>query len=99
MPGMSAPPGALRREHLERIRIAALDAVEPARAVARFLARDGDVLRAGEARLPLASRASVRLVAAGKAAAAVRTPRASQPRKFGRSLQHAYASEQGIHAR
>jgi len=71
MPGMSAPPGALRREHLERIRIAALDAVEPARAVARFLARDGDVLRAGEARLPLASRASVRLVAAGKAATAM----------------------------
>ena len=46
MPGMSAPPGALRREHLERIRIAALDAVEPARAVARFLANEYDRTRA-----------------------------------------------------
>ena len=60
-----------RREHLDRIRVAALAAVEPSRAVARFLSRDGSDLRAGDARVPLAADASVRIVAAGKAAAAM----------------------------
>ena len=68
---MSTRDCALRREHLERIRVAAVDAVEPGRAVARFLARDGDRLRAGETVIRLAPGASVRLVAAGKAAAAM----------------------------
>lgn len=66
---MSGP--ALRREHLERIRRAALEAVEPAGAVARFLSWEGDLLRAGDVRLPLRESASVRLVAAGKAAPAM----------------------------
>jgi hydroxypyruvate reductase len=61
----------LRRKHLETIRVAAVEAVEPGRAVARFLSRDGDVLRAGDAETRLAKGASVRLVAAGKAAAAM----------------------------
>ncbi len=67
----------LRREHLETIRVAAVEAVEPGRAVARFLSRDGDVLRAGDASTRLAPGASVRLVAAGKAAAAMAEAAAS----------------------
>lgn len=61
----------LRRAHLETIRAAAVEAVEPARAVARFLSRDGDLLRSGDAETRLAPGGSVRLVAAGKAAAAM----------------------------
>ena len=61
----------LRREHLEAIRVAALAAVEPSRAVGRSLALDGDVLRAGDATLPLPDGSSVRVVAAGKAAGAM----------------------------
>ena len=60
-----------RREELERIRDAALAAVEPAAAVARFLSREGDVLRAGTTPVPLLPGASLRLVAAGKAAPAM----------------------------
>lgn len=71
MARMTSPARALRRAHLEAIRAAALAAVEPSRAVGRFLSLDGDVLRAGDAALPLADGASVRLVAAGKAAAAM----------------------------
>ena len=71
MPRMPSHAGVVHREHLDRIRVAAVAAVEPARAVARFLSRDGDLLRAGEASVPLAAGASVRLVAAGKAAAAM----------------------------
>jgi glycerate 2-kinase len=61
---------SIAREHLDEIRTAALGAVEPAAAVGRFLTREGDLLRAGEFRFPLGSR-PVRLVAAGKAAAAM----------------------------
>ncbi|MHB8799436.1 MAG: glycerate kinase type-2 family protein [Thermoanaerobaculia bacterium] len=68
---MTPHSSALRREHLDRIRVAAVAAVEPARAVARILSRDGDLLRAGDTTVPLAAGASVRLVAAGKAAAAM----------------------------
>lgn len=62
---------ALRRERLERIRAAALAAVEPAAAVARALALDGARLRAGRETVTLAESAAVRLVAAGKAAPAM----------------------------
>ncbi len=62
---------ALRREHFEKIRVAALAAVEPARAVGRFLSLEGGALRAGEARLTLRDGAAVRLVSAGKAAASM----------------------------
>lgn len=62
---------ALRREHLERIRVAALAAVEPASAVSRAFSCEGDRLRAGKAIVPLARSARVRFVAAGKAAAAM----------------------------
>jgi len=62
---------ALRRERLERIRVAALAAVDPARAVGELLSAEGGLLRAGDALLPLRDGACVRLVAAGKAAAAM----------------------------
>ncbi len=68
---MTDPASALRRTHLDAIRVAAVEAVEPGRAVTRFLSRDRDLLRAGDALVPLAGGASVRLVAAGKAAAAM----------------------------
>lgn len=71
MPRMDLHASARRRAHLERIRVAALAAVEPARAVARLLSLEDGVLRAGDARVPLAGDASVRVVAAGKAAAAM----------------------------
>ncbi len=71
MTRMTSRASVLRREHLDRIRVAAVAAVEPARAVARFLSRDGGLLRAGDASVPLAANASVRIVAAGKAAAAM----------------------------
>jgi len=61
----------VRREHLERIRVAALRAVEPASAVARAFSREGDRLRAGKTTTTLAPSSRVRLVAAGKAAAAM----------------------------
>lgn len=72
---MSDP--TLRREHLERIRVAALRAVEPASAVSRAFSREGDRLRAGRSTLPLAPSSRVRLVAAGKAAAAMTEAAAS----------------------
>ncbi len=71
MPLMDPHGSALRREHFEKIRVAALAAVEPARAVGRFLSLEGDTLRAGEARLALRDGAAVRLVSAGKAAASM----------------------------
>ncbi len=71
MTRMTSHASVRRREHLDRMRVAALAAVEPARAVARFLSLDGGLLQAGLAAVPLAAGASVRLVAAGKAAAAM----------------------------
>lgn len=64
-------PVALRREHLERIRAAALAAVEPGAAVAGALALDGASIRAGRETIAAAKGAAVRLVAAGKAAPAM----------------------------
>lgn len=66
----------LRRGHLEKIRAAALAAVEPAAAIAHAFACRGDLLRAGEAAIPLPAGSAVRLVAAGKAAAAMTEPAA-----------------------
>lgn len=77
MPRMTSNASGLRREHLDRIRIAAVAAVEPARAVARFLSTEGGDLRAGDARVPLSADSSVRIVAAGKAAAAMTAAAAS----------------------
>ena len=71
MPRMTSNASGLRREHLDRIRDAAVAAVEPSRAVARLLSIQDGVLRAGDARAPLADDASVRVLAAGKAAAAM----------------------------
>ena len=64
-------PAARRREQLERIRAAALAAVEPAAAVARALSLHGDGLPAGPCLVARAEAGSVRIVAAGKAAAAM----------------------------
>ena len=77
MARMDPRASVLRREHLHRIRVAAVAAVEPARAVARFLSIEGGDLRAGDARVPLAADSSVRIVAAGKAAAAMAAAAAS----------------------
>ncbi len=57
-----------RRDHLDEIRAAALGAVEPGRAVRRFLSRDGDRLRVGDHVVLLDPARPVRLLAAGKAA-------------------------------
>jgi hydroxypyruvate reductase len=58
----------LRRSHLDQIRAAALEAVEPAAAVRRFLFREDDRLRVGVQVVPLHPGRQVRLVGAGKAA-------------------------------
>ena len=60
-----------RRNHLDQIRQAALGAVEPAAAVRRFLSREGDLFRVGTREIPVCPGQPVRLVAAGKAAAAM----------------------------
>jgi glycerate 2-kinase len=65
---MGALDPAVHREHLERIRRAALSAVDPAAAVRRFLSRNGSSLRIGRTAWDLLQDRPVTLLAAGKAA-------------------------------
>jgi glycerate 2-kinase len=66
-PRYSAGP-ALHREHLERIRRAALSAVDPAAAVRKSLSLDGNALSIGTTAWEVPPERPVTLLAAGKAA-------------------------------
>ena len=59
------------REAAHELLAAALEAADPAAAVRRSLALDGEVLRVGQTRLPLARGARLRVVGGGKAGRAM----------------------------